>query len=78
MTRKNIDTSREIRLWVGIILSGITTAAVLASNPYISTNVKRKINSVKDYVNAKKKEHEEKNAPHIEVVDSETVSQEPL
>ena len=78
MTRKNIDTSREIRLWAGIILSAITTVTVLASDPWVRSKTKKVFNGVKDYVNVKKEEYKEKHGPHIEVVDSETVSQEPL
>ena len=78
MTRKNIDTSREIRLWAGIILSAITTVTVLASDPYVRSKARKAVNSVKDYVNVKKEEYKEKHRPHIEVVNSETVSQEPL
>ena len=77
MSRKT-DTSREIRLWLGMITTVVSTAVIVASNPYIRCKAKAKYNNVKDYVERKKEEHRKKKEPHIEVVSSETISQEPL
>lgn len=75
---KRTDTSREVRLWIGTVITLVSTGVILASNPYVKCKVKSVINKHKNYFEAKKKEKEEKKEPHIEVVNSETVSQEPL
>lgn len=83
MSRK-IDTSREVRLWLGLALSAISTAAILMSNPYVKGKVEDGIDGVKEYVNRKKNERKErkeqkkwkKEHPDVEVVGSETIKQE--
>lgn len=79
------DTSREWRLWIGTIAWLLATGAVLAANPYVRTKVKSAANGVKkkatefkENVKAKREERRKKKEPHIEVVSSEVIHQEPL
>ena len=51
MTRKQIDTSREIRLWTtGIVLPVVTTVALLATNPEVRDWTKDKFVRGKTWV----------------------------
>lgn len=63
MTRKQIDTSREIRLWTtGIVLPVVTTVALLAANPEVRDWTKDKFVRGKTWVKSlfKGKKKEEK------------------
>ena len=54
MTYKQIEASREIRLWLGqVILPAIGVAAVAVSNPETRQWVTQKANSVKRSVKEK-------------------------
>jgi hypothetical protein len=79
------DTSREWRLWISLLAWLAATGVVIATDPYVRTKmksaangVKKKATEFKDHVKAKRKERKEKKAPHIEVVSSEIIHQEPL
>lgn len=57
MTWKQIETSREIRLWVGqIIVPTVTTVTGLMMIPEVRGLVKAKANELKERIEAKKKE----------------------
>ena len=61
MTRKQIDTSREIRLWTtGIVMPIVTTVVLLAANPDVRDFCKDKFVKVKTWTkttfSSKKKE----------------------
>lgn len=54
MKRKNIDTMREIRLWVGqIIVPGVTLATTMLSIPEVRSAMASKVNEVKTSINRK-------------------------
>lgn len=49
MTRRNIETSREARLWIGqIIVPVVTSVILLASNPDVRWWVKEKCDRIKN------------------------------
>lgn len=51
MTHKQIDTSREVRLWIGqVIVPTVTGAVLLASNPNVRFWVKSKFEGVKQTI----------------------------
>lgn len=59
MNYRQIETSREIRLWItGIVGPVILGAAtILATNPELLEDVKKGVNrKIKDFRNSKKKE----------------------
>ena len=59
MNYRQIETSREIRLWItGIVAPVILgTATILATNPELLADVKKGVNrKVNDFRNSKKKE----------------------
>ena len=48
MTYKQIEASREMRLWIGqVIVPAVATAIVIASNPQTRNYVSEKYNNVK-------------------------------
>lgn len=54
MTHRQIETSREIRLWVGQILIPVTTIAVTAMTvPEVRTAVVSKAKNVKETIKNK-------------------------
>ncbi len=58
MNYRQIETSREIRLWITGILGPVIlgTATILATNPKLLHDVKRGVNrKIKDFRNSKKK-----------------------
>lgn len=61
MKRKNIDTMREVRLWIGqIIVPGVTLAATALSIPEVRSAVATKANQWKETINKKNKKKQEK------------------
>ena len=53
-TRKQIDTSREIRLWTtGIVMPIVTTVVLLASNPDVRDWTKDKVSRFKTWTKTK-------------------------
>ena len=54
MTRKQIDQSREIRLWIGQVIVPVT-ALVMAVSPEARAAVTNKVKSVKDKIQKKLK-----------------------
>lgn len=61
MTYKQIETSREIRLWIGQVLipAGLVVGTVM-SNPDAKEAVKKKYNKTKKWVTDKFKKKEER------------------
>ena len=54
MTYKQIETSREIRLWIGQVIVPVATGAAIAmTNPEIRKAVVTKFNDVKKSVKQK-------------------------
>lgn len=54
MTYKQIETSREIRLWATqIVMPAILTASVLLANDDIRKKVSEKLGSAKEYISNK-------------------------
>lgn len=54
MTYKQIETSREIRLWATqIIMPAILTASVLLANDDIRKKASEKLSSAKEYISNK-------------------------
>lgn len=54
MTYKQIETSREIRLWATqIVMPAILTASVLLANDDIRKKVSEKLSSAKEYISNK-------------------------
>ena len=48
MTYKQIEASREMRLWIGqVIVPAVTAAVAIASNPQTRNYVSEKYNNVK-------------------------------
>jgi hypothetical protein len=59
MTRKTIDASREVRLWIGqIIIPAMTLAATTMAIPEVRQAVAAKANSVKQSIEKKFKKEE--------------------
>ena len=55
MTYKQIEASRELRLWIGqVIVPAITMSAVVLANPDVRRVAAEKIESVKQKIQAKK------------------------
>lgn len=55
MTYKQIEASRELRLWIGqVIVPAITMSAVVLANPDVRRAAAEKIESVKQKIQAKK------------------------
>ena len=55
MTYKQIEASRELRLWIGqIIVLAITMSAVVLANPDVRRAAAEKIESVKQKIQAKR------------------------
>jgi len=51
MSYKNIERSREIRLWIGqIIIPVLTTGLILAANPHVRKFVKDKYSDAKEKI----------------------------
>ena len=77
MSRKNIEASREARLWLGLIL---TVGTALIASPYVVEGVKVVYDKAKDTIKKEKEKKEQrkwkKEHPDIEVVGSETIKQE--
>lgn len=54
MTYKQIETSREIRLWIGtIIVPAVTTVVTLMSIPEVRNNVLGKVDNIKESMSNK-------------------------
>ena len=55
MTYKQIEASREIRLWISqiIVPAVTTTAAILCMNPELRAKAADKINDIKDNIKTK-------------------------
>ena len=61
MTNNQIETAREIRLWLGQIIAPITLGAiVLLSNPKVQRKLERSIDKTKQFIKTKfaKKEND--------------------
>lgn len=55
MTYKQIEASRELRLWIGqVIVPAITMSAVVLANPDVRRAAAEKIESVKQKIQAKR------------------------
>ena len=55
MTYKQIQTSHEIRMWIGqVIVPTIIGGIMLATNPYVRTWVGNKVYNIKLKINSKK------------------------
>lgn len=58
MTYKQIEASREVRLWIGqVIVPAIGVAAVAMSNPEVRKAVSKKADDVKHFVKTKFKKN---------------------
>lgn len=58
MTYKQIEASREVRLWIGqVIVPAIGVAAVAMSNPEVRKAVGQKAEDVKHFVKTKFKKN---------------------
>lgn len=56
MTYKQIEASRELRLWIGqVVVPAAAAAAVVLSNPELKNAVKEKFESIKDRFKKKEK-----------------------
>ena len=54
MTYKQIEASREMRLWIGqVIVPAVTAAVAIASNPQTRNYVSEKYNNVKSRIQKK-------------------------
>lgn len=55
MSYKNIERSREIRLWIGQIMVPVTllTCYIIKNNPQAVNSAKNKFNNVKDNIKNK-------------------------
>ena len=54
MTYKQIEASREMRLWIGqVIVPAVTAAIAIASNPQTRNYVSEKYNNVKSRIKKK-------------------------
>lgn len=78
MTRKNIDTSREIRLWTtGVILPLATTVVLLATNPEVRDFCKDKFVKAttwtKSLFTSKKKERVNVEHKTVEIKNQQTI-----
>lgn len=61
MTRKQLDTMREVRLWVGqMIVPGVTLGASLMAIPEVRNTVCWKVQQVKCSVRDKKEKIKQK------------------
>lgn len=61
MTRKQLDTMREVRLWVGqMIIPSVTLGAALMANPDVRNMVSWKAQQVKYSIQNKKNKMKEK------------------
>lgn len=48
MTHKQIEASRELRLWIGqIIIPAVSVAAIVFTNPDVRRAAKEKLNDVR-------------------------------
>ncbi len=55
MTYKQIEASRELRLWIGqVIVPAVTMSAVVLANPDVRRAVSEKIESVKQKIQTRK------------------------
>jgi hypothetical protein len=51
MTYKQIEASREVRLWIGqVVVPAVTAGALLMSNPDIRQAVTTKTNQIKESI----------------------------
>lgn len=51
MTYKQIEASREVRLWIGqVIVPAVGVAAVALSNPEVRNAAKQKVNKAKRFI----------------------------
>lgn len=51
MTYKQIEASREVRLWIGqVIVPAVGVAAVVMSNPEARQAIKQKTNKMKRFI----------------------------
>lgn len=56
MTYKQIEASRELRLWIGqVVVPAAAAAAVILSNPELKNAAKEKFESIKDRFKKKEK-----------------------
>ena len=54
MTYKQIEASREMRLWIGqVIVPAVAAAIAIASNPQTRNYVSKKYNNVKSRIKKK-------------------------
>lgn len=55
MTYKQIEASRELRLWIGqVIVPAVSVTAVVLANPDVRNAAKEKLNSIKQKIQSKK------------------------
>lgn len=55
MTYKQIQTSHEIRMWIGqVIIPTVIGGVMLATNPHVRTWVENKVYNIKLKINSKK------------------------
>lgn len=51
MTYKQIEASREARLWIGqVIVPAATAIGILMANPYIRNSIKKKASNLKSKI----------------------------
>ena len=56
MTYKQIEASRELRLWIGqVVVPAAAAAAVILSNPELKNAAQEKFESIKDRFKKKEK-----------------------
>jgi hypothetical protein len=55
MTYKQIEASRELRLWIGrVIVPAVSVTAVVLANPDVRNAAKQKLDSIKQKFQSKK------------------------
>lgn len=55
MTNRQVETSRELRLWIGqVIVPAVTGGIILAANPNVRLWVKSKVDGIKQSIRNKK------------------------
>ena len=60
MTWKQIETGREVRLWIGqVVVPVITLAATALAIPEVRSTIKEKTNDLKSRIQTKFKKKEE-------------------
>lgn len=55
MTYRQIEASRELRLWIGqVIIPAVSVTAVILANPDVRNTAKQKLDSIKQKIQSRK------------------------